>query len=415
MVCNLSNFDVACWSRMNMARPNETLFPYDEAFKVLLEQSLAGTQNLDDRTSLLLTVAYVLLLAVGVVANCVVCFVVVRRAQMQTPRNIYIVNLAVSDLTLCLICMPFTLAKLLRRSWVLGACMCKLVPFIQGTNIMVSIGTITVIALDRYFTIVRGCDASNSRRRVYWSILLVWVFSAWFALPVAYYQAVIPAKIGEDFVMYEVCLEQWPSQAGRMVYTVVVLLCQAVVPASVLILVHLSIAAHLHCHARTQSDGRRAARELARNKRTTFILAGVALLFLLSWLPLNAYMLAVDVMYPQDDVGYKLQVQDIYLPLAICHLIAMSSAVSNPIVYGLLNSNIRHELLQLLPKKCVPAPSRHQVRRNATEEHTTRTNLQTFNATGGISKQGHSRQGSEENLTTAEIVINNNKDIITMF
>lgn len=56
-----------------------------------------------------------------------------------------------------------------------------------------------------------------------------------------------------------------------------------------------------------------------------------------------------------------------------------------------------------------------QVRRNATEEHTTRTNLQTFNATGGISKQGHSRQGSEENLTTAEIVINNNKDIITMF
>lgn len=85
----------------------------------------------------------------GLTANLLVSFVVARRPQMHTPRNLYIVNLTVSDMTLCLICMPFTLVGILGRQWSLGLTLCKLVPLIQGTNIMVSVGTITVIALDR--------------------------------------------------------------------------------------------------------------------------------------------------------------------------------------------------------------------------------------------------------------------------
>jgi len=45
--------------------------------------------------------------------------------------------------------------------------------------------------------------------------------------------------------------------------------------------------------------------------------------------------------------------RDLYVALATCHVIAMTSAVSNPIVYGWLNSNIRREFLQLLPARCV--------------------------------------------------------------
>lgn len=48
----------------------------------------------------------------------------------------------------------------------------------------------------------------------------------------------------------------------------------------------------------------------------------------------------------------------LYVALAACHVIAMTSAVSNPIVYGWLNSNIRREFLHLLPARCACATHR---------------------------------------------------------
>lgn len=56
-----------------------------------------------------------------------------------------------------------------------------------GTNILVSVGTITVIALDRYFTIVHAHDGT-SRTRVVCSIICVWLLSLVATLPICFYQ-----------------------------------------------------------------------------------------------------------------------------------------------------------------------------------------------------------------------------------
>ena len=64
-------------------------------------------------------------------------------------------------------------------------------PAVQGTNIMVSVGTITVIALDRYLTIVRhsGRDGTpRTRRRVVTSIALIWLLAAAITAPLCYFQ-----------------------------------------------------------------------------------------------------------------------------------------------------------------------------------------------------------------------------------
>ncbi|KAJ4430938.1 hypothetical protein ANN_19531 [Periplaneta americana] len=50
--------------------------------------------------------------------------------------------------------------------------------------------------------------------------------------------------------------------------------------------VHARIASYLHAHATTQKDSRRAKKELERNRRTTLLLTGIAVLFAVSWLPL---------------------------------------------------------------------------------------------------------------------------------
>ncbi|XP_068084812.1 neuropeptide Y receptor type 2 [Anabrus simplex] len=324
----------------------------------ILQEKQGADSNVSARAEVALIIVYSLLIVIGLVANLLVSFVVARRQQMHTARNLYIVNLTISDITLCLVCMPFTLITILRRQWTLGSVLCKLVPMLQGTNIMVSIGTITVIALDRYFTIVRRSreDVRSNRRRVVVSIALVWLLSALAAAPMCFFQVVepvtLPFELGlnQNVVLYEVCIEHWPSRNAQLLYTVCVLLLQSVLPAIVVATVHARIAAYLHAHARTQRDSRRARKELQRNRRTTLLLSGIAILFTISWLPQGIYSPLTDICVTPNA---PTQEEGLYLATAVCHAIAMTSAVSNPIVYGWLNSNIRKEFLQLLPAGCV--------------------------------------------------------------
>lgn len=164
----------------------------EEHFTKILEGfwSSRKDRNLSSTAEIALISVYSFLIVAGLITNILVSFVVARRKQMHTARNLYIVNLTVSDISLCLICMPFTLVMILRRHWTLGPILCKLVSLLQGTNIMVSVGTITVIALDRYFTICKGSKQkiADTRRNVLMFIVLIWIISILVAMPLFFYQ-----------------------------------------------------------------------------------------------------------------------------------------------------------------------------------------------------------------------------------
>lgn len=189
MLCSL-NEDTLQSEKCDFLELNKTLnFSVKEALNILFEYRKSG-RNLNETIETILIVIYSLLIGFGVCANLLVCFVVGRKSQMHTPRNLYIVNLSISDMTMCVICMPFTLITILRREWRLGSLLCKLVPTLQGTNIMISIGTITMIALDRYYTIVRRHKQASTRGNVIMCIVSVWLFSIVASLPLAYYQVI---------------------------------------------------------------------------------------------------------------------------------------------------------------------------------------------------------------------------------
>ncbi|KAG8326652.1 hypothetical protein J6590_035746 [Homalodisca vitripennis] len=328
-------------------------FSMMEVFKILQEHQIHD-ENVNHTTEMILIFVYAFMMISGLSANLIISFVAAQKSQMHSPRNLYIVNLTASDMTLCVICMPFTLISIVQRHWDLGPALCKLVPTVQGTNILVSVGTISVIAMDRYFTIVCRQEVQNTRKRVVSSIAALWILSALASTPVFYYQTLVPVKF-HNMILYEMCVEQWPSQKLKVFYTTSVLLVQAVIPVMVVGVVHTRIASHLRSHARTEHDQTRMNRKIERNRRTTLLLSIVAILFALSWLPLGVFSLLADVLYPAD-VSTKVSPQNLYVAFAICHVIAMSSAITNPVVYGWLNSNIRKEFLQLIQSKCSPHP-----------------------------------------------------------
>ncbi|XP_025412492.1 neuropeptide F receptor-like isoform X2 [Sipha flava] len=392
MVCSLDETMSTFMENCNDTEMNSTFnFSLEEVYSILLEHR-RNDRNLDKNTETILIIVYLGLMTVGLSANLTVIYVVARRAQMHTSRNLYIVNLAISDMTLCLVCMPFTLTSILRHQWSMGTVFCKLVPLLQGTNIMVSVGTITVIAIDRYWVIVRG-SAQNERRTVYVSIAIVWLLAFLTTSPIPYYQVVEQQKL-QQVILYEACIEKWPSTDIKVAYNIAMVLIQAVLPATVLLVVHIRIAAYLHAHTATQKDSRRAQRELQRNKRTTLLLIGVAIIFTISWLPLAVFSLAADLISPSI-----LTTKQLYVTLAICHLTAMTSAVSNPIIYGWMNSNIRNELYQLFYAKILRRPQETRSTVTATTAVRNRTRpLITYNTSNYI-------PGSQEKFSRSVTVL----------
>lgn len=55
------------------------------------------------------TISYLLIFLVCMVGNGVVCFIVMRCKNMRTVTNLFILNLAISDLLVGIFCMPTTL------------------------------------------------------------------------------------------------------------------------------------------------------------------------------------------------------------------------------------------------------------------------------------------------------------------
>lgn len=77
---------------------------------------------------------YSVLFLLAVIGNSLVILTLVQNKRMRTITNLFLLNLAVSDLFLGVFCMPFTLVGTLLRDFVFGEVMCKLLPYLQGND-----------------------------------------------------------------------------------------------------------------------------------------------------------------------------------------------------------------------------------------------------------------------------------------
>lgn len=68
---------------------------------------------------------------VGILGNLLVVFVVVSNSHMRTITNMFIVNLAIGDLMVTIICLPPSILTDFTGNWYFGKTMCKLIVYIQ--------------------------------------------------------------------------------------------------------------------------------------------------------------------------------------------------------------------------------------------------------------------------------------------
>ena len=79
----------------------------------------------------LLISLHITVFIVGLVGNALVCVSVYHNHTMRTVTNYFIVNLAVADFLVILICLPPTVLWDVTKTWFFGSITCKLVLYLQ--------------------------------------------------------------------------------------------------------------------------------------------------------------------------------------------------------------------------------------------------------------------------------------------
>ncbi|KAK5980102.1 Cholecystokinin receptor [Trichostrongylus colubriformis] len=100
-----------------------------------------------------------------------------QQRAMRSITNIYLMNLAITDLMLSVVCMPPTLFSMVMNCWIFGNVLCKVFAYLQPMVVTASAYTLAVIAFERYYAICRPLHSRiwQTRSHAYAMIMLVWV------------------------------------------------------------------------------------------------------------------------------------------------------------------------------------------------------------------------------------------------
>uniref|UniRef100_A0A3Q0SU05 Gastrin/cholecystokinin type B receptor n=1 Tax=Amphilophus citrinellus TaxID=61819 RepID=A0A3Q0SU05_AMPCI len=324
-------------------------------------------------------VLYSLIFLLSVLGNSLIIAVLVRNRRMRTVTNLFLLSLAVSDLMVSLVCIPFTLIPNLMRDFVFGIGICKLVMYFMGVSVSVSTFNLVAISLERYSAI---CNPLTSRA---WQtkshaakvITATWVGSFILMLPYPIFSTLKPFTRLNNSTGH-MCRLVWPNDIIQQSWYVSLLLLLFLIPGIVMMTAYGLISLELYRGIKFEVSNRKCGRDrqsstssikpgdsdgcylqpskkksltintciassnstsnLMAKKRVIRMLLVIVFLFFVCWTPVfvvNAWQ-AFD-----RRSAYRLT----GAPISFIHLLSYTSACVNPIIYCFMNKRFRQGML----------------------------------------------------------------------
>lgn len=318
---------------------------FPEALKML-----NGTMSNDPikfrEVQALFMVIYTVIFVLGIFGNTLICYIVCRNRTMQTVTNFFIMNLALSDILLCALCVPFTPLYTFLETWVFGTIMCHIVAPATSVSVYIHTVTLTSIAIDRFFVIIYPF---RPRMKIATCFIIVcgsWLFSLLSSLPYGFILKHTSRVDNNTNVTDYFCEEEWPDDERRLVYGSITINIQFVIPFVIIAFCYTKVSMKLNEQARARpgtKNSRKEELDRERKRRTNRMLIAMVSIFGLSWLPLNCINILNDFRTDFGNWEYY------NLCFFISHTLAMMSTCYNPFLYAWLNENFRKEFKQLLP------------------------------------------------------------------
>lgn len=298
-----------------------------------------GTNKATDNT---LVVVYTFIGVCGLFGNLLVIYVILNSPKMKTVTNMYIFNLALSDL-IFLWHIIFVIITTIVKHWVFGEAMCKIYNVIASISMFSSILTLTSLSVDRYITVCKPVISQKYRRpiRAVFVIIFIWVLSFLFSMAIILYSKRVPQKLDGKYS----CQVDWPHVEFLPTYIIYTFIVGFAVPLCFIATFYTCVIIHMK---RSGPANRQRSTEQRRNHRkVTYLVLAIILVYIICWLPYWVFQITLVVFSLYDTVVNNVAI------FHVCTVLQFANSMVNPILYAFLSENFRNRFKEVFKCPCI--------------------------------------------------------------
>ena len=349
------------------------------------------------RDFILQTAFLILIMVVTFLGNFMVCLVVYLHRRLRTVTNYFIVSLAVSDLLISVLSVPFRIHQTLHNGvYCLNTALCWTWMLTDLTCACASICNLAAISVDRYIAIVHPFRYhSLMTTKVGWGVIaLVWTYSvAWAALA---------SFNWTDFDEERFFTNQECRKSDKIFYTVATAMDFYLPLLIVLIMYGLVFrvamnqaraVASLQPTSNRDRRGRRFSINIVREVKAAKTLAIVIGAFVICWFPFftlmmislwNLELLKEPRLSEQTRLGLR---------GTFNYVLPTINSTLNPIIYALFNRDFRSAFVRLLQRTFGNSCSRFNNNSNVEEsQYSMNTAATNVSPKGKVKKNGTAKK-----------------------
>ncbi|XP_065121222.1 trace amine-associated receptor 13c-like [Paramisgurnus dabryanus] len=264
--------------------------------------------------------------------NLLVIISICRFKKLHTPTNMLILSLAVSDLLIGLIVMPFEAIKFIETCWYFGDTICRLILIIMGLLLSTSLSNLVLIAVDRYVAVCHPLlyPQKITTTRTIITICVWWFFSS------VYNIAIISAS-NRNNTCYGEC-----TAIITFVWSIVDLFLTFLFPCTVIITLYLRIFYFAHQQVKVINSLMRSGKHLTEGSvrrksesKAALTLGIIVMVYLFCWIPFFIFSLTPNT---------KITSVTAYVMLWMLYI----NSGLNPLIYAIFYPWFRTSVKQIL-------------------------------------------------------------------
>ena len=303
----------------------------------------------DDTFNFMKAVSNTVVALVGLIGNGIVLLLPLTKVWVLTNCEILFIILAVSDFLTCGVRLWINIPYYWSCKWMYGWVSCKLSTSLLNIGSLISIGMISLIAVERYFGIVRPFHNGLKRTHLFILTFLNFLVNMGMIIPLYIYTNLDDASI---------CAEQMPKWWHSLTYTFFVLVFFSILPASVLSVLYWKITRTLKLSTNALIASKMVTshvetRRILRNRRVMTIVITITILFVVLVFPNRIVWIIKDIVKKDDHTKRFSNLFEYPLYFLGTTLYSLQ-AIVNPIVYSMVDKSFRNHIHRLITCQRLP-------------------------------------------------------------
>lgn len=291
---------------------------------------------------------YVIVMLVSLIGNALIFAVVFKNRRMRKPVNFFVVNMSTADILITVFYMP----RMISRIWFgsewgirggLGLFLCKVAPFTQELSASVSVLTLILMAVDRFFAVLFPFKRIFTNTVAYVSIAVVWLTAMAVRSPMFYGLRFTQQEDGKTF-----CILHLDSEIAFNIYSRFAFILFYVIPLMVIVVLYSAVVVSLKKRKPVGVDlttiQRKYKDRLKRTRKVMSMLFTIVFVFAVFW--------CLHFFFPILSTRFGAKVCELIFPAFF--LGHVTSAI-NPCIYLIYIENYRrgfHAILNPLYRRC---------------------------------------------------------------